>query len=305
MNRNPGWARARWRSLSASSRRPGPDRPARPRCGRRRRSSSSIAMSQRTPSHWSAIALRVLDHGGPQLRVRTHSAGRRRARPGSTGRARWPAPGPPTRDERSRVLLQVLLGACDEQLGSVVSQGWSGATWLGTKSRIRADPRAASAVARSGQALRAAQVVVDDVVADAVRRADDVRGCQSGSAAAKLGRQVAGSTGRWRCRPGCVATRPSTRRRRIPASAIPSQYRSGTAEVDAAALVPAQFASSHGHGVDLVDQRVRRRQAQWLGAAHDQRCWLRVARVSAWLVDDVAGPAGRPFDRGAPDREGR
>ena len=53
---------------------------------------------------------------------------------------------------------------------------WSGATWFGTKSRISFRPRRSSSRRAEGEALRAAELCRNLVVADAVRRTDHVRG---------------------------------------------------------------------------------------------------------------------------------
>ena len=92
----------------------------------------SIAMSQRSPSHWPPISIsvsrdRVAQRG--RERVELHDVGPRRE-------VRVAAPGEDAArgaQERLRVAREVLLGAGQRSTrGAPSSHGWSGATWLGT-----------------------------------------------------------------------------------------------------------------------------------------------------------------------------
>ncbi len=96
------------------------------------------------------------------------------ARPGSTGRGPGPATASPTarNDAGSRARSSAVPDT--KYSGCSLVHGWSGATWLGTKSSTRPTPRAASAARGGGQPGLAAEHLVDGVAADAVGRAHDV-----------------------------------------------------------------------------------------------------------------------------------
>src|SRR6478609_1297823 len=135
----------------------------------------NMAMSHRTPSHWSAMDPTVCTAasrrpGSMALSCTTSGhAGKYGSRPLANTR-------PPTATKDAGSAVRSASVPATKISGRSVVQGWSGATWLGTKSRISRMPRAASA-ARAGGAT---EVLVDDVAADAVRRSDDVLGSPVG-----------------------------------------------------------------------------------------------------------------------------
>ena len=186
---------------------------ARPRSARRRRSSSAspCRSGRRRTGRRSGRACR-----SPPLaaRARTRSAARRRATPGSRGRGRSRgrcrrrARTTPGSRCRSSSLPRTKYSGC------VAVHGWSGATWFGTKSRISFRPRAASASRAAARPSVAAELGGDRVVADAVRRADDVRRACSRAARAGSSRRARRFEARSRPRPGCAPRRPSARPRR-------------------------------------------------------------------------------------------
>ena len=207
---------------------------------------TSIAMSQRTPSHWVARRPQRRRHGVPQIgrervelddvrprgEVRVRSR-RRRRRPGRTtpGRARASSP-------------RTKYSGCSS------SHGWSGATWLGTKSD---QPEPVRGFASRGERVGASEPLIHDVVPDAVRRPDDVR------------RREVGRTRR----------KPSTSDGFVIAIAIPAGLRFQT-PISQTASKPSDATASHSASgtlarptvapvgsarrarpcVDLVDERV-------------------------------------------------
>ena len=71
--------------------------------------------------------------------------------------------------------------------GCVLSQGWSGATWFGTKSTISRSTTVGERPAGNCQSWRAAEQRVDVVAGDAVGGADDVVGGEVGECGVEVG----------------------------------------------------------------------------------------------------------------------
>ena len=142
----------------------------------------SIAMSQRTPSHWAAIepsvSITAARRSGENAFSCTTSG--QAGKYGSRPLASTP---PPTRDERGRVALEVLLAAAHEVLGVRLRPRVVGRDVVRHEVEDQPDPALGERRARRREARRPAQVGVDRVAADAVRRADDVLGAEVGQRA--------------------------------------------------------------------------------------------------------------------------
>ena len=130
-------------------------------------------MSHRTPSHCSAmsrsVATTVVAQGGGE-RVELHDV-----RPGRE--VRVPTPGQHRavdRDEGSRIVLELLAGAPDEELRVRARPRMVGCDMVGDEVEDEAQSVPGQCGAGAGQAVASAQVRVDLVGADAVRRPDDV-----------------------------------------------------------------------------------------------------------------------------------
>ena len=113
-------------------------------------------MSQRTPSHWSAIATSVSTAAARSVGRERVRAARRRARRGSTGRGRWRAPGrrrARTSAGRARGRRRVPARSTP---GASTVHGWSGATWFGheVEDQPAARGRRAPRARRPGPAAR-------------------------------------------------------------------------------------------------------------------------------------------------------
>ena len=126
-------------------------------------------MSQRTPSHWSAIDVRVsitaVRSRGVE-RVELHHV-----RPGREVRVPAVGEDPVTDlDERARVRVPGPAAVPgDEQLRPVGHPGMVGGDVVGHEVQDQPHPAGGQRGPGRGQPVRSAQVVVDDVVADAVR----------------------------------------------------------------------------------------------------------------------------------------
>ena len=103
---------------------------------------TSIAMSQRTPSHWVAIdrsvpSRRPADRTNASSWTTSGHAGKYGSRPFATTTS-------PTRTNDAGSRSRSASSPRTKYSGCSSSHGWSGATWLGTKSRISPSPCAAS-----------------------------------------------------------------------------------------------------------------------------------------------------------------
>ena len=173
----------------------------------------SIAMSQRSPSHCSPIAIRVsrdglaqrgrerveLHHVGPRGEVRVATLGDHAARGAQ---------------ERLGVAREVLLGAGQQALGTRGGPRMVGGDVVGHVVEDHAQAPGGELLACRRQRRGTAEALVHDVVAHAVGRADHVLGAQvrEGGAVGRVqGRVLQGDRAG---RPGCAARRPSARRRR-------------------------------------------------------------------------------------------
>ena len=165
-----------------------------------------------------AVALRGdraerLDHGRPQVgreRVQLHDV-----RPGREVRvAAVREHAAADAHERRRIAREVVVAPADEVLGVRRPSTGGRARRGSARSRGSAPPRARRAPRARPRARRAAEVRVDRVVADAVRRADDVLGREVGQRAPEALDQARRSRARSRSPPGCAPRRPSARPRR-------------------------------------------------------------------------------------------
>ena len=185
-------------------------RRARPRCARRPRG-SSIAMSQRTPSHCAAmrassVARRRAQRGRERVELGDVRP-RREVRVAAVGEI------PSARRAEGRgVARDVVLGAADVGVRALREPRVVGRGVVGDVVEDQVQPVAASDVARGGEPRRATEAGGDDVVAHAVGRADDVAVGQVRQGRADSAR----SPGRRRDRQpaGRAPRRPSARRRR-------------------------------------------------------------------------------------------
>ena len=246
-------------------------------------------MSQRTPSHCVGDRAERLDDGGPQVGregVQLHDV-----RPGREVRvAAVREDAVADADERGRVALEVVVAAADEVLRDARPSTDGRARRGSARSRGSApSPRSASAARAAARPSGPPRCASTRVVADAVRRADDVLGPRSRAARAGSSRPARRSRARSRSRPGCAPRRPSARPRRSRASAIASHSRSRHAgEVDRSSLAPAQLVEPDP-GVDLVDEGMLDQMAHSLTACLRQRSryfglfqTIRERRVSDW-----------------------
>ena len=257
MKTNPGCARLDGAgSPSASSRRPAAAPPRSPQVRSKTSFIISIAMSQRTPSHWSAIEPSVsIDRAaqvgrervqlddvrpGREVRVaavREHAAAdARRTTPGrARGRRRCRGRSTP---------------------GASAVHGWSGATWFGTKSRI--SPSAA--LARAPRAPRRARP------ARRGARRPRSRGCSTASRRRPRSRSRAARAGSSRRAPsfssaiaipaGLRSQTPISQTASKPSAAIASHSRAGHLARPTVAPVPPAQLVEPDPGVDLVDEGV-------------------------------------------------
>ena len=160
-------------------------------------------------------------------------------------------PGRPGRASRSAV-------AADEPLRVVAHPGVVGRDVVGHE--VQEQPGAAPAQLGPGdrEAGGTAERVVDDVAADAVRRADDVVRCRSGRAARNEDAAAPGCPGR-RARPaGLRSHTPISQTASTPAGATASQASAGTWSSRRTGGARRRQVAQPRPGVDLVDHRLLR-----------------------------------------------
>ena len=165
-----------------------------------------------------AVALRGdraerLDHGGPQVGregVQLHDVRPR----GEVRVAAVREDAAADSHERRRIALQVVVAAAHEVLGMRVRPRVVGGDVVRHEVEDQSEAALRQRRARRGEPVRPAEVRVDPVVADAVRRADHVLGRRSRAARAGSSRSARRSRARSRSRPGCAPRRPSARPRR-------------------------------------------------------------------------------------------
>ena len=173
----------------------------------------SIAMSQRSPSHCSAIAIRVSatasrSAGANALSCATSGHG---AKYGSRPLATTP---PAVRRNASGWRSRSSSVPVSRHSGRAVGPRMVGGHVVGHVVEDQPEAPAGELLARRGQRRGAAEALVDDVVAHAVGRADDVLRAQVGQRGAVGRVQLPDRPARSAGRPGCAARRPSARRRR-------------------------------------------------------------------------------------------
>ncbi len=153
-----------------------------------------------------------LDHVGPGGEVRVAPAGE-----------------DPLADthERSRIAFEVVVAPGHEVVGMLEGPRVIGSDVVGHEVEDQAHPPVREGPARRCQTRRPAKPLVDDVLADAVRRTDDVVGREVGQDPTERWPHDPGRPSRSRSRPGCVARRPSARRRPRPARPTGPTPRSG------------------------------------------------------------------------------
>ena len=215
-------------------------------------------MSQRTPSHWSAIrrsvSITAARSAGEKASSWTTSghAGKYGSRPLAST-----LPATSTNDAGSSRRSSAV--PWTKRSGCVVVHGWSGATWFGTKSRIRPKPSPGERDPRRGEAGRAAQPGVDRVVADAVRRPDDVVGCVVGERGPEAGDEIVVRQGDGHPR-GAALPHAHQPHRIEPGRGDGVPFLLGhTGQVDGTTGSDAQLVEPRP-GVDLVQERMGRRQ---------------------------------------------
>ena len=231
-------------------------RRARPRCARRCRSSSASPCRSGRRRTASAIELERLDHGRRAGRARTRSAARRPARPGSTGRGRSRG----RRRRRARTTPGRARGRRrsprTKYSGCAAVHGWSGATWFGTKSRISPSPRSASAARAAARPAGPPRCGVDRVVADAVRRADDVRRREVGQRAPEALDAGPRSRSAIAIPAGLRSQTPISQTASKPSAAIASHSPPGTSARSTRLPSRRLQLVEPDPGVDLVDERM-------------------------------------------------
>ena len=202
-------------------------RRARPRCARRRRSSSASPCRsgrRRTGRRWSR-SCRSRRRAG---RARTRSAARRRARRRRTGPCRSRSHG----RRRGRTTPGRARGRrrCRRRStrGAPPSTDGRARRGSGTKSRMRPTPRSASALRADARPFAPAEVLGDDVVADAVGRADDVGGACSRAARARKSSSRPGFCSAIAIPAGLRSQTPMSQTASKPSAAIASHSAAGT-----------------------------------------------------------------------------
>ena len=243
------------RSPSASSRPPAAAPARSPQVRSKMSFIISIAMSQRTPSHCSAIEPSVSIDGAAQVgreRVQLHDVGPRREVRVAAVRQHAVA----DLDERGRVALEVVVAALRRSTPGAPPSTGGRARRGSARSRGSAAGRArrAPCAPRRGPS-GPPRCVVDRVVADAVRRADHVVArVKSGQRAPEALEQARRSASAIAIPAGLRSQTPISQTASNPSAAIASHSRRGHAgEADLLAPRAPQLVEPDP-GVDLVDE---------------------------------------------------
>ena len=229
-------------------------------------------MSQRTPSAWLPMSMSVAaaasrSPGANALSCATSGHG---GKYGSRPRAMTASPTcrkPPGSRARSSALPWT------KYSGWSASQGWSGATWFGTKSSRSRTPRVGQRLAGGGQTGPPAEAGVDLVAADAVGRPDDVLVGEVGQRGVErrhLLRRVEGELHAGRAalphahQPHGI---DATRRHKVPFGGGYVGQRGGRAGAATDVVQP-------GGGVELVDDGIARPAAHGVAARYTRFRWM-------------------------------